>query len=135
MAQNYDIGDMSNLGFSGHPQKLYHNESYISRIKWAQIWQKCQYFRFFLSYPSFEFLPWLQILYKNIFIKPITHFHSLWRYLELFGTLEAEVFRFDLQFDHSFCCLWAILLDFISAIISMIKWDKRLLDGCFGKFK
>ena len=36
----------------------------------------------------------------------LIHYEDIWNFLE------AEVFWFDLQFDHRFSCFWAILLIF-----------------------
>ena len=77
MAQNYDFGDMSNLGFSGPPQKLilnyfflillaliiwyktnkhtklYHDQTYIYGIMVARIGLKMSNFPIFRSYLYF----------------------------------------------------------------------------------
>ena len=83
-------------------------------------------FTIFGSYLYFEFLPWLQILYIQVFMHISAHKHQLSRYLELLKCRDRFVLTQYFPPFKSFLANIAYLWERLS------RWSKEIIDFWTG---
>ena len=133
---NYGFDGMSNLGFSGLPQKLisnhfflkllvliicyetmnkrfqeYYDHHCICRIMVSQISQKCQFFRFLEAITISSFSLTTNLKYKALKVSYAT-FALIIKVIWSFS--KAENVSFGLSIERSFYRFWPISLNFES---------------------